>query len=76
MIDSSANMVKHKILVFAAVGFGETSGEELRHCWGESAFTMQRLARERLLTERGRAWLDEQLAPVNEFQAREFAATA
>lgn len=74
VIDSSAGMVKHKILVFSAVGLGETSVEALRHCWAESAVTMQRLARERLLSERGREWLDELLAPAYRSRAPEFAA--
>ena len=63
VIDSSAGMVKNNILVFSAVGLGDTSVEVLRRCWEESAITMQRLAGERLLSERGRDWLHERRAP-------------
>jgi hypothetical protein len=76
VIDSSADMVNLDSLVFAAVGNGESGVAALRRCWEETTVTMHRLGRERLLSARGRAWLEEQLAPGNEFRSRELAATA
>lgn len=73
VIDSTAGMVKNNILVFSAVGLGETSVEALRRCWAESAVTMQRLAGERLLSERGRAWLHERRATSYSSPKPEFA---
>ncbi len=76
VIDSSAEMVKVDLLTLAAVGRSESSVEALRRCWEETVATMQRLARDRLLSVRGRQWLAEQPVSGNEFRSRELAASA